>query len=97
MQQDNQTFPAFTSFNKLFSPERRRNRLEFIDDFPNDAQVISSLQIHPMGWCALSRNVSDEETEEVSIFFIVKYIAFINRFLKQKYQVYLTYNKGKKF
>lgn len=65
MQLSEQTFPVSTMFNYLFSLERTRNRIEFIDDFPNEAEVISSLQIHPMGWCALSRNVNAEENEEV--------------------------------
>lgn len=63
MQVSEQTFPAGTMFNYLFTTSR--NRIEFIDDFPNDAEVISSIQIHPMGWCALSRNVSAEDREEV--------------------------------
>ncbi|KAJ8933926.1 hypothetical protein NQ314_013682 [Rhamnusium bicolor] len=42
----------------------KRNRIEFVDDFPNEAEVISSLQIHPHGWCAVSRNISGEEIEE---------------------------------
>lgn len=66
MQMNDQTFPVATMFNYLFATERSRNRIEFIDDFPNEAEVISSLQIHPMGWCALSRNVNSGENEEVS-------------------------------
>ncbi|KRT86651.1 WD40 domain-containing protein [Oryctes borbonicus] len=62
MQVSEQTFPAGTMFNYLFATSR--NRLEFIDDFPNEAEVISSVQIHPMGWCALTRNVSAEDREE---------------------------------
>lgn len=66
MQMQDQTFPVATMYNYLFATERSRNRLEFIDDFPNQAEVISSLQIHPMGWCALSRNVNAGENEEVN-------------------------------
>lgn len=60
-----QAFPVATMYNQLFDIGRTRNRLEFIDDFPNQAEVISSLQIHPMGWCAVSRNVNPGEKEEV--------------------------------
>ncbi|KAK2709253.1 DDB1- and CUL4-associated factor 10-like [Artemia franciscana] len=44
----------------------KRNRVELITDFPvgNDAEVISSLQIHPHGWCAVSRNTSSDEQSE---------------------------------
>lgn len=69
MQLQDQTFPAATMYNYLFSTERTSNRLEFIDDFPNQAEVISSLQIHPMSWCAVSRNVNAGENEEVSLMF----------------------------
>ncbi|XP_003737945.1 DDB1- and CUL4-associated factor 10 [Galendromus occidentalis] len=43
-----------------------RNRIEFITDFPlgDKAEVISSLQVHPKGWCVLSRNTSMEEMGE---------------------------------
>uniref|UniRef100_A0A6P7GQ55 DDB1- and CUL4-associated factor 10-like n=1 Tax=Diabrotica virgifera virgifera TaxID=50390 RepID=A0A6P7GQ55_DIAVI len=64
MQISDQCFPIGTIYNYLFSPNRRRNRVEFIDDFPNEAEVISSLQIHPYNWSALSRNVNEEENEE---------------------------------
>ncbi|XP_035783053.1 DDB1- and CUL4-associated factor 10 homolog [Anopheles albimanus] len=45
-------------YNRWFYPSSRRNRVELITDFPqNDfAEVISSLEIHPFGWCAVSRN-----------------------------------------
>lgn len=44
----------------------RRNRVELIFDFPseNDAEIISSLQVHPHGWCVLSRNTSKNEKSE---------------------------------
>ncbi|KAJ8917865.1 hypothetical protein NQ315_010778 [Exocentrus adspersus] len=64
MQVSDQCFPVGTIFNYLFSPNRTRNRIEFIDDFPNEAEVISSLQIHPHGWCAVSRNINSSESEE---------------------------------
>lgn len=64
MVNSDETFPSATAFNYLFYKDRKANRLEFIDDFPNDAEVISSLQIHPQGWCALSRNIDATEKEE---------------------------------
>lgn len=52
-------------YNHLFTA--KRNRVELISDFPigNDAEVISSLQVHPQGWCILSRNTSRDENTEV--------------------------------
>ncbi|XP_017777326.1 PREDICTED: DDB1- and CUL4-associated factor 10 homolog, partial [Nicrophorus vespilloides] len=66
MQISDQTFPASTMFNYLFNQGRSRNRIEFIADFPNRAEVISSIQVHPMGWNVLSRNLSTDDTEEVT-------------------------------
>lgn len=67
MQQSQTTIPAASVFTSLFSKKRKRNRIEFVTDFPthNDPEVVSSLQIHPQGWCALSRNISHEELSEV--------------------------------
>ncbi|XP_034232091.1 DDB1- and CUL4-associated factor 10 homolog isoform X2 [Thrips palmi] len=66
MQQSQTTIPAASVFTSLFSKKRKRNRIEFVTDFPthNDPEVVSSLQIHPQGWCALSRNISHEELSE---------------------------------
>ncbi|XP_037030882.1 DDB1- and CUL4-associated factor 10 homolog [Bradysia coprophila] len=66
MQLGRQLIPYAASFKHLFSKSVQRNRVELISDFPreNDAEVISSLQIHPQGWCALSRNISYDETSE---------------------------------
>lgn len=64
IQMGNSTFPIVYNFNHLFTA--KRNRVELISDFPigNEAEVISSLQIHPHGWCALSRNTSTDENSE---------------------------------
>ncbi|KAF7275270.1 hypothetical protein GWI33_012022 [Rhynchophorus ferrugineus] len=67
MQASEQCFPVATTYNYLFNPKRKRNRIEFIDDFPNSAEVISSLQIHPYGWCAVSRYLNEQETEEWTV------------------------------
>ncbi|XP_066138122.1 DDB1- and CUL4-associated factor 10 homolog [Euwallacea fornicatus] len=64
MQKSHQAFPVVVSYNYLFSQKQKRNRIEFIDDFPNEAECISSLQIHPYGWCAVSRNINREIDEE---------------------------------
>lgn len=64
MQTSDQSFPIATTYNYLFNPSRKSNRIEFIDDFPNEAEAISSLQIHPHGWCAVSRNLNGQENEE---------------------------------
>lgn len=66
MQMSSEALPNATAFNYLFYQDQKTNRFEFVDDFPNDADVISSLQIHPQGWCALSRNIDSEEKEEVN-------------------------------
>nr|XP_002737209.1 PREDICTED: DDB1- and CUL4-associated factor 10-like [Saccoglossus kowalevskii] len=46
----------------------RKNRVEIVTEFPLQSQVfnISSLQIHPYGWCALSRFTSEAEDVEYS-------------------------------
>ncbi|XP_033209855.1 DDB1- and CUL4-associated factor 10 isoform X2 [Belonocnema kinseyi] len=66
MQQSQTTIPMAANFTHLFSHKRKHNRVEFLTDFPdgNDAEVISSLQVHPQGWCALSRNISAGEKSE---------------------------------
>lgn len=47
-----------------------RNRVELIFDFPNDndREITSSLEVHPHGWCVLSRNTSKNENSEVGAF-----------------------------
>ncbi|XP_077992638.1 DDB1- and CUL4-associated factor 10-like [Glandiceps talaboti] len=44
----------------------RKNRVEIVTEFPDGIQVfcISSLQIHPQGWCLLSRFTSENEDRE---------------------------------
>lgn len=66
MQLSRTTIPVAANFTPLFSKKRRRNRIEFLTDFPegDDAEVVSSLQVHPQGWCALSRNISNDECSE---------------------------------
>ncbi|GAB1865174.1 WD repeat-containing protein 32-like protein [Camponotus japonicus] len=66
MQLSQTTIPVAASYTHLFSHNRPHNRVEFLTDFPvgDDAEVISSLQVHPQGWCALSRNVSSGEKSE---------------------------------
>ncbi|XP_015430172.1 PREDICTED: DDB1- and CUL4-associated factor 10 [Dufourea novaeangliae] len=66
MQSSQTTIPNVESFTHLFSNSRTHNRVEFLTDFPvgDDAEIISSLQVHPQGWCALSRNVSNGEKSE---------------------------------
>ena len=64
MQMSGQPLPAALKLTKLF--HAKRNRVEFIEDFPenNEAEVISSLLLHPQGWVAVSRNLSaDDESE----------------------------------
>lgn len=53
-----------TSFSHLFTS--KRNRIELISDWPdgNEAEVISALQVHPFGWCVVSRNTSNGDGSE---------------------------------
>lgn len=64
MQMGRQFIPTAAEFEHVFSKSMAKNRVELVSDFPNDAEVISSLQIHPQGWCALSRNISFDESTE---------------------------------
>lgn len=66
MQLGRQMIPYAAKYNHIFSNQMKKNRVELVSDFPadNDAEVISSLQIHPEGWCALSRNISYDESSE---------------------------------
>ena len=44
----------------------KRNRVELVSDFApgNVPDIVSSLQIHPQGWVAVSRNVSSDQSTE---------------------------------
>ncbi|XP_067007174.2 DDB1- and CUL4-associated factor 10 homolog [Anabrus simplex] len=66
MQLSQTTIPLAADFTHLFSRHRTTNRVEFVADFPkgDDAEVVSSLQVHPQGWCVLSRNISNDESSE---------------------------------
>jgi DDB1- and CUL4-associated factor 10 len=66
MQVRNQHLPIASKYDYLFSSQQKTNRLELISDFPNgnNAEVISSLQIHPQNWVALSRNNSYDDSSE---------------------------------
>ncbi|XP_063703797.1 DDB1- and CUL4-associated factor 10 homolog isoform X2 [Culicoides brevitarsis] len=66
MQLRRQFIPNAAKFDYAFSKKQKRNRVELVSDFPqgNDAEVVSSLHIHPQGWCALTRNISYDESTE---------------------------------
>lgn len=64
MQLSEQNFPAGNMYYYYFQPCRATNRVEFIEDFPNKCEVICSLQIHPHGWCSVSRNINSLDTDE---------------------------------
>ncbi|XP_045776185.1 DDB1- and CUL4-associated factor 10 homolog isoform X2 [Maniola jurtina] len=68
MQMSEQVIPIAAMYDHLFDLKRTENRVEFVSDFPdgNDAEVVSALQIHPQGWCALSRNISHDDRSEWS-------------------------------
>ena len=44
----------------------KTNRVELVSDFApnNEAEIVSSLQLHPQGWVAVSRNVNADEATE---------------------------------
>ena len=52
------------NYHHLFTAAR--NRVELISDFPaqDDAGMVTSLELHPQGWCAVSRNTSSDENTE---------------------------------
>lgn len=64
MQLSGKALELAVNYTKLF--HAKRNRVEIISDFPtgNDAEIISSLRLHPQGWVALSRNTSSDESTE---------------------------------
>ena len=64
MQISGKPLPVAVQYTPLF--HAKRNRVEFICDFPEDdeAEIISSLQLHPQGWVAVSRNVSSDDSSE---------------------------------
>lgn len=45
MQLGRQFLPTAAEFDHVFSKKMKRNRVELVSDFPNDAEVISSLQV----------------------------------------------------
>ena len=69
MQISRKRMPLHLPFGSLFTA--KRNRVEFLCDFPegDDAEVISSLQLHPQGWVAVTRNLSADEESEVTVGF----------------------------
>uniref|UniRef100_A0A182R7H3 WD_REPEATS_REGION domain-containing protein n=1 Tax=Anopheles funestus TaxID=62324 RepID=A0A182R7H3_ANOFN len=64
-----QRVPSASRKTTAISDSRKRNRIEFVSDFPpgDDAEMISGLTIHPQGWCAVSRNISYDEKTEWSV------------------------------
>ncbi len=52
-------------FNRVF--HSKRNRVELVMDFPPESfpWSISSLVIHPQGWCMMSRYTTENEDYEV--------------------------------
>jgi len=64
MQMTGKALELAINYTSLF--HTKRNRVEIVSDFPdgNDAEVLSSLRLHPQGWVALSRNTSSDESTE---------------------------------
>eukprot|EP00088_Acartia_fossae_P000282 TRINITY_DN100_c0_g1_i1.p1 TRINITY_DN100_c0_g1~~TRINITY_DN100_c0_g1_i1.p1 ORF type:complete len:741 (-),score=107.41 TRINITY_DN100_c0_g1_i1:412-2634(-) len=62
--QETGRFEIALKHTKLF--HAKRNRVELISDFPegNEAEIISSLRLHPQGWVAVTRNTSSDEKSE---------------------------------
>lgn len=49
MQLGRQFIPNAARFDHVFAKTMKRNRVELVSDFPNDAEVISSLQVRLVG------------------------------------------------
>ena len=64
MQISGKPLPVAVQYTPLI--HAKRNRVQYICDFPknNEAEIISSLQVHPQGWVAVSRNVSSDDKSE---------------------------------
>lgn len=45
MQLGRQYIPTAAKFDHVFSKKMKKNRVELVSDFPNDAEVITSLQV----------------------------------------------------
>ncbi|GLH15746.1 Probable histone-binding protein Caf1 [Gryllus bimaculatus] len=60
MQKTGLPLPSPRRYAYLFSSSRKRNRATIISDFPKSdkAEIISSLELHPQGWCTVSRNLA---------------------------------------
>ncbi|XP_058064058.1 DDB1- and CUL4-associated factor 10 homolog [Anopheles bellator] len=88
MQKRQQTIAITESFNRSFYPLTKRNRVELVTDFPvdDDAEIISTLQIHPHGWCALSRNTTYDNRGEFTTIHDIQALSdtAYNRYTKDK-------------
>jgi len=64
MQMSGKPIEMAVNYTHLF--HAKRNRVELISDFPegNDAEVLSSLKLHPQGWVAVTRNTNSDEKSE---------------------------------
>ena len=51
--------------NSLF--QAKRNRIELISDFPDESHELSSLDVHPSGWCMLSRGITRNDDAEYTV------------------------------
>uniref|UniRef100_A0A182PQ41 Uncharacterized protein n=1 Tax=Anopheles epiroticus TaxID=199890 RepID=A0A182PQ41_9DIPT len=69
MQVGRQLIPIAARCRPMFNRNRKRNRIELVTDFPPDdsPEMVSSLAIHPQGWCTLTRNVSTDELSEWTV------------------------------
>ena len=67
MMQLSKIFYDDAKYTRLF--HAKRNRVELIHDFApgTEAEMISSLKLHPQGWVAVTRNVSADEETEVNV------------------------------
>ncbi|XP_065351637.1 DDB1- and CUL4-associated factor 10 homolog isoform X1 [Cloeon dipterum] len=66
MQETLTIIPEAAKYTSRFKKSCKNNRLELISDFPSgdESTAISSLEIHPNSWCALSRNTSAQHDSE---------------------------------
>ncbi|XP_055377823.1 DDB1- and CUL4-associated factor 10 homolog [Condylostylus longicornis] len=97
MQLGRQFIPNAAKFDNIFSKEQKRNRVELVSDFPekNDAEIVCALQIHPQGWCCLSRNISYDQSSEWTCLHDIQECATAEREVYKENESHLPVKKRK--
>lgn len=71
------TDSSLTSFASHRWPSKARNALEIIQDFPEECSpwCISSLEVHPHGWCTLARYTCKKSRNEWTVLHDIQDVA----------------------